>query len=320
MKAIAIEDDQLVWTDHPRPEPGPGEVRLAVAAAGVNRADLVQRAGRYAPPPGASQILGLEVSGTVQAVGAGVSMPIGTPVCALLTGGGYAEEVVTPAACCLPVPDGVDLVDAAALPEVWATVWLNLVDEAEVDAGDRVVLHAGASGVGTAALQLCALLGARTFVTAGSDEKIGRCLALGAEAGWVRHDGPWADPVREWAGGADVILDPVGGPYLSQAQQVLDTDGRWVLIGLMGGREARIDLGRLLMKRQRLIGSTLRARSVERKAAVLRALERTVWPEIEAGRIRPIVHARWPIHQAESAHRQLRSDETVGKVLLEVER
>jgi len=316
MRAIAIVDDQLVWQESPTPEPGPGQVRVHVAAAGVNRADLVQRAGRYPPPPGASPILGLEVSGVVDAVGPQTTTAVGTPVCALLTGGGYAEQVVVEEACCLPVPDGVDLVDAAALPEVWATVWLNLVGEAALAAGERLVVHAGASGVGTAAIQLASLLGARTFVTAGSTDKIARCTALGAEEGWVRHDGEWAPAVERWAGGADVILDPVGGPYLAQAQQVLATDGRWVLIGLMGGRSAPVDLGRLLIKRQRLIGSTLRARSVARKARVLAQLETTVWPAIADGRVRTVIEARWPIREADQAHRQLQSNDTVGKILL----
>lgn len=320
MKAIHVRDATLVWDDAPEPSPPTGrEVRLHVVAAGVNRADLVQRAGRYPPPPGASPILGLEVSGVVEAAGPDAGLAVGTPVCALLTGGGYAERVVVDARCCLPLPDGVDPVDAAGLVEVWATAWLNLHHEARMAAGERVVLHAGASGVGTAALQLVRRAGARAFVTVGSEEKLDRCRALGAEAGWNRHDGDWAPAVEAWAGGADVILDPVGGPYLAQAQQVLATDGRLVLIGLMGGRSASLDLGRMLVKRQRFLGSTLRARPIPTKQAVLADLAREVWPGLTDGTLQHVVEARFPAAEAEAAHALVASNTTVGKVLLVVD-
>jgi putative PIG3 family NAD(P)H quinone oxidoreductase len=316
MHAISVTDGTLRWADQPPPVPGAGQVRIRVVAAGVNRADLVQRAGRYPPPPGASPILGLEVAGVVDRAVDGGRFSVGDEVCALLTGGGYATHVVVEEDLCLPVPEGLDLVQAAALVEVWATAWRNLVELGRLTAGERVLIHAGASGVGTAAIQLCQLLGARAFVTAGSQDKLDRCVALGAEGGANRHDGPWVEAVRAWAGGVDVILDPVGAGYLEQAQQVLDSDGRWVLIGLMGGRSAQIDLGRLLMKRQQLLGSTLRALPVARKAPVLRALETTVWPALSSGRVRPIVHATVPMLEAERAHALVASNETVGKVVL----
>jgi len=316
LHAITIVDQALVWAEQPMPIPGAGQVRIRVEAAGVNRADLVQRAGRYAPPPGASPILGLEVSGVVDRAVDGGRFAVGDRVCALLTGGGYATHVVVEEDLCLPVPEGLDFVQAAALVEVWATAWRNLVELGSLTAGDRVLIHAGASGVGTAAIQLCQLLGARAFVTVGSQDKLDRCLALGAEGGANRHEGPWVDAVKAWAGGVDVILDPVGAGYLEQAQQVLDSDGRWVLIGLMGGREARIDLGRLLMKRQQLLGSTLRALPLARKAPLLRALETTVWPALTRGRVRPIVHATVPLPEAGRAHALVSSNETVGKVVL----
>ncbi len=317
MKAIEVVEDQLLWNEHPDPEaPSGREVRIRVAAAGVNRADLVQRAGRYPPPPGASTILGLEVSGIVEEAGPEAGLAVGAPVCALLTGGGYAEQVVVDERCCLPVPSGVSLIDAAGLCEVWATAWLNLVIEGGMGAGDRVVVHAGASGVGTAAVQIARLQGARAFVTVGSAEKVARCTALGAEGGWNRHDGDWADAVRAWAEEADLILDPVGAPYLAQAQQVLATEGRWVLIGLMGGRRAEIDLGRLLVKRQRLIGSTLRSRTVPAKEEVLRQLQRVVWPALASGEVQAVISSRLPMHDAGQAHELLASNETVGKVLL----
>lgn len=316
MYAITVNDGSLQWTEVDAPTPGEGQVRIRVEAAGVNRADLVQRAGRYPPPPGASPILGLEVSGVVDRAVEGGRFAVGDRVCALLTGGGYATHVVVEEELCLPVPDGLDMVQAAGIVEVWATVWRNLVELGGMSAGDRVLIHAGASGVGTAALQLAGLLGARTFVTVGSQDKLDRCRALGAEAGTNRHDGPWVEAVQAWAGAVDLILDPVGAGYLEQAQEVLDADGRWVLIGLMGGRRAEVDLGRLLIQRQQLLGSTLRALSIARKAPVLRALETTVWPAFADGRIRSVVYAEVPMPEAERAHELVSSNETIGKVVL----
>ncbi len=318
MHAITVDAERLVWSEVPTPSPAPGQVRIRVEAAGVNRADLVQRSGGYPPPPGASPILGLEVSGVVEVAASGGRFAVGDRVCALLSGGGYATHVVVEDALCLPVPAGLDAVAAASLVEVWATAWRNLVELGRLAAHDRVLIHAGASGVGTAAVQLCGLFGARSFVTVGSAEKLERCLGLGAEAGAVRHAGSWVDAVKAWAGGVDIVLDPVGGGYLEQAQQVLDLDGRWLLIGLMGGREASVDLGRMLMKRQQLLGSTLRALPVERKASVLQRLEATVWPALVDGRVAPIVHTTVPMPEAAEAHRLVASNETVGKVVLTV--
>ena len=308
----------LDWIEHDDLTPAPGQLRIRVAAAGVNRADLLQRAGHYPPPPGASPILGLECAGVVDAIGEGVRRwKVGDRVCALLSGGGYAEQVVCPAGHALPVPDGMTLIEAAALPEVLATAWLNLCREAGLAAGDAVLLHAGASGVGTAAIQLCQLKGASCFVTAGSAEKIARCIALGAEGGFVRHDGGFLAAVKAWRpGGVDIVLDPVGAAYLADNQRALATDGRLVLIGLLGGRAAELDLGRLLIKRQRLIGSTLRSRSDADKEDIIQGIADDVWPAVRAGRLVPVIHTTVPAAAADEAHRLLASNTTTGKVVL----
>ncbi|MEJ2087662.1 MAG: NAD(P)H-quinone oxidoreductase [Gammaproteobacteria bacterium] len=322
MKAIEVRGDRLEWTDTAVPELGTGEVRIRVRATAINRADLVQRSGGYPPPPGASGILGLECAGEVLEVGAGVArVAPGDEVCALLAGGGYAEQVVAPAGQVLPIPGGLDVIGAAALPEVFATAFLNLYMEARLTPGETVLLHAGASGVGTAAIQLCAVTDNPCFVTAGSPDKIERCVALGAGGGWDRHEGSFVDAVKTWAGdegGVDVILDPVGAAYLADNLAVLNVDGRLVLIGLMGGAETAINLGQMMMKRARIIGSTLRARSIAAKAAVMDRLQDEVWPHIETGRIRPIVDAVIPIEEAERAHELVAGNQTVGKVVMTV--
>ncbi|WP_148861216.1 NAD(P)H-quinone oxidoreductase [Marinobacter fonticola] len=319
MKAIAIDGDALVWTDHDEPgAPGAEDVLIDVAWAGMNRADLTQRAGGYPPPPGASEILGLEVSGHVRAVGDNVThLNVGDPVCALLTGGGYAEQVRVPAAQVLPLPGGISLRDAAGLPEVFATAWMNLYMEASLKPGERILLHAGASGVGTAVIQLAKAMGNPVFVTVGSDAKIEACKALGAEAGWNRYNGSFVDAVKDW-GGADMVLDPVGGDYIHQDQSVLNVNGRIVLIGLMGGRETQLDLGYMLMKRQRLIGSTLRSQPVARKREVMDALYETVWPLLASGEIKPIIDREFAIEDAAAAMDFLKSNDSQGKVLLRV--
>lgn len=319
MHAIHHDRDRLVWAEAATPTgPGYREVRLKVAWAGVNRADLMQRAGQYPPPAGASATLGLEVSGTVMAVGEGVTgLAVDQPVCALLAGGGYAEEVVVDARQVLPLPSGLGLREAAALPEVFATAWLNLFMEGALAPGERVLLHAGASGVGTAAIQLCRAFAHPCFVTVGSEAKLAACRELGADAGWNRHAGSFVDAVKAW-GGADMILDPVGASYLADNQRVLNADGRLVVIGLMGGRQAELDLGRLLMKRQRLIGSTLRARPPAAKGEILAALQVHVWPRLASGELVPLVDRTWPIAEAEAAHDHVRRDANIGKVLLEV--
>ncbi|MCH4561845.1 NAD(P)H-quinone oxidoreductase [Halomonas sp. EGI 63088] len=319
MHAITIDGERLRWREISGPGPlESGQVRIRVAWAGVNRADLMQRAGHYPPPPGASGTLGLEVSGTVTETGPGVErLRAGDKVCALLAGGGYAEEVVVDARQVLPLPEGFGLQRAAALPEVYATAWLNLFREGALAAGERVLLHAGASGVGTAAIQLCRAFGHPCFVTVGSEAKLDACRALGAEAGWNRHDGSFVEAVKAW-GGADMILDPVGASYLADNQQVLNAGGRLVLIGLMGGRRAELDLGRMLMKRQRLIGSTLRAKSPAAKGAILDALLAHVWPRLASGELEPLIDRTWPITEAEAAHEHVRRDANIGKVLLSV--
>jgi len=319
MKAIQIQDKALVWGEAPDPVPAQGEILIANRATAVNRADLVQRSGGYPPPPGASPILGLECAGEVVAVGEGVSRyRVGDHVCALLAGGGYAERVTVAAGQALPIPRGLDFAEAAALPEVFATAWLNLFVEARLARGERVLLHAGASGVGTAAIQLCRAFGNPCFVTAGSAEKIARCIELGATAGADRHSQPFVERVPEWTGGdgVDVILDPVGAAYLGDNLACLRIDGRLVIIGLMGGATTELPLGLMMMKRLRIIGSTLRARSVAAKSLVMDGLRDEVWPLIEAGEVKPIVDAVIPLAEAERAHALVASNETFGKVVL----
>ena len=324
MKAIRVEGDKLVWgKGAPIGEPGPGEVRIAIRATAVNRADLAQRRGGYPPPPGASDILGLECAGVVDAIGEGVSrVAAGDEVCALLAGGGYAEQVLAPAGQALKMPAGLSFTEAAALPEVFATAYLNLFMEAGLAFGETALLHAGASGVGTAGIQLCKAFGNPCFVTAGSQEKVSRCQELGASGGCDRHAERFVDKTPEWTDGRgfDAILDPVGGNYLMDNLRSLGNDGRLVIIGLLGGANLQGDgaLGLMMMKRLRIIGSTLRARSIARKALVMDALKERVWPEIAAGAIRPIIEAVLPITQADEAHRLIASNETFGKVVLEM--
>ncbi|MDP6970592.1 MAG: NAD(P)H-quinone oxidoreductase, partial [Pseudomonadales bacterium] len=269
MKAIVVAGDGLVWQEVDAPRVGVGEVRIEVAASAINRADLAQRAGAYPPPPGASSIMGLECSGVVTETGEGVQrVSVGDEVCALLAGGGYAEQVVVPAGQVLKVPRGLSMEQAAAIPEVFATAYLNLYMEANLQPGELVVLHAGASGVGTAGIQLCKATHNPVFVTAGNEEKIAQCVGLGADAGWDRHQGSFRDAVSAWSQGqgADVILDPVGGSYLADNLASLRLDGRLVIIGLMGGATSEVNLGLMIMKRLRVIGSTLRARTISAKA------------------------------------------------------
>ncbi|MEJ2132951.1 MAG: NAD(P)H-quinone oxidoreductase [Gammaproteobacteria bacterium] len=322
MKAILVEDGKLVWGEATDPTPGPGEILIRNRATAINRADLAQRAGNYPPPPGASEILGLECAGEVVAVGEDVtSYAVGDPVCALLAGGGYAERVAVAAGQALPVPKGIALQDAAALPEVFATAYLNIFMEARAEVGERVLLHAGASGVGTAAIQLCREFDNPCFVTAGSEEKIARCKALGAVGGVNRHAASFVDFVADWTEGSgfDVILDPVGGSYLGDNLRSLNRDGRLVIIGLMGGANAEIPLGLMMVKRLRVIGSTLRARSTAAKSRVMDELRDRVWPLIEEGEIEPIIEARMPIHEADAAHALIASNETFGKVILTID-
>ena len=322
MKAIEVDGDRLVWTDAPSPTLGDGEIRIRVKASAVNRADLSQRKGGYPPPPGASPILGLECSGVVEEIADHVTgFKVGDAVCALLAGGGHAQEVVVPAGQVLPIPKGLSFIEAAALPEVFATAYLNLYAEAALQPGERVLLHAGASGVGTAGIQLCRAFGNPVFVTAGSDDKIERCLSLGAAGGANRHDGSFVNHVAAWTAGKgfDVILDPVGAAYLQDNIGSLAIDGRLVLIGLLGGVSAELPLGPMLRKRLRVIGSTLRARSVAAKSVIMSSLYDRVWPLIESGQIRPIVEAVLPIAETGRAHELLASDKTFGKLVLTID-
>ncbi len=322
MKAILVRDNALHWSDVPDVVPDVGEVLIKNHATAINRADLAQRGGAYPPPPGASTILGLECAGEVIGVGEGVSRyKVGDRVCALLAGGGYAELVNVPAGQVLPIPRGMNFTDAAALPEVFATAYLNLFGEGRLALGERVLLHAGASGVGTAGIQLCRMNHSPCFVTAGSDEKIARCVALGAAGGSNRHNESFAEQVPQWTdgNGFDVILDPVGARYLQSNLQSLNRDGRLVIIGLMGGASSELPLGLMMMKRLRIIGSTLRARSIGAKSAIMDDLQRTVWPRLEEGVIKPIVETVIPIAEADRAHALVAADQTFGKVVMSID-
>lgn len=300
---------------------GAGDVRISISATAINRADLSQRTGGYPPPPGASEILGLECAGVIAEVGSEVGgLSVGDEVCALLAGGGYAEQTVVPAGQVLPIPDGLSMTQAAALPEVFATAYLNLFMEAAAQPGEHVLLHAGASGVGTAGIQMCKAFGNPVFVTVGSDEKIARCVELGAGGGANRHTEDFADKVAEWTdGGFDVILDPVGAAYLDKNLSALGFDGRLVIIGLMGGIQANLAIAPMMMRRLRVIGSTLRARSIDAKTEVMQQLQTRVWPLIAAGEISPIIETVIPIADAQSAHDLIESNTTVGKVILAVD-
>ncbi|PFG39374.1 putative PIG3 family NAD(P)H quinone oxidoreductase [Georgenia soli] len=320
MRAITVTDDSaLELTDVTDPRPGPGEVLLKVAAAGLNRADILQRAGHYPPPPGASDILGLEVSGTVAAVGEGVTgWKLGEQACALLAGGGYAELVAVPAGQLLPVPAGLDLVDAAALPEAACTAWSNLVGVAGLRAGETVLIHGGSGGVGSVAIQLASAVGARVLTTAGGPERTARCRELGADVAIDHRSEDVAAAVQEATDGrgADVILDVLGAGGLDQNVRSLATGGRLVVIGTQKGRKGEIDLGRLMTRRASLHATTLRARPLEEKAAIVADVRERVWPMLDDGRLRPVVADRLPLAEAARAHELLDSGNVFGKVLL----
>ncbi|MBK6887969.1 MAG: NAD(P)H-quinone oxidoreductase [Tetrasphaera sp.] len=323
MQAITIPSpggpDALVLAEVPDPTPAAGEVRIAVAAAGVNRADVMQRMGFYPPPEGASAYPGLEVSGTIDALGEGATgWAVGDQVCALLTGGGYAERVCVPAAQVLPVPDGVSLRDAAALPEVVATVWSNVFLTANLQPGEIVLVHGGSSGIGTMAIQLAREARATVAVTAGSAAKLAVCRDLGARILVNYRDEDFVAVVKEATGGAgaDVVLDNMGAKYLPRNVEVLATNGRLVVIGLQGGVRGELDLGRLLSKRAAVIATSLRARPPAEKATIIAAVREHVWPLVEAGRVRPVVHAAYPLGGAADAHREMESSAHIGKILL----
>ncbi len=316
MNALQGIEGQLEWGAQPRPECDVGQIRIRVAAAGLNRADLLQRNGLYPPPPGVTPVLGLECSGVVSEVGAGSRWRVGDRVCALLAGGGMAEEVVVDAGHALPVPEGMSLQEAAVLPEVYATAWLNLFQLGRLLPGEKVLLHAGASGVGSAGIQLCKAFGSPCWVSVGSAERLAYCETLGAQGGVIR--GESLDGLRDFAP-FDVILDPVGASYAELNLKLLGQDGRWVIIGLMGGRKAQLDLALLLGKRIQMIGSTLRNRDAESKAQLLAELEQHVWPLFGEGRLKPQLERSYPISDAEAAFAALASNEVQGKVVLVVD-
>ncbi|WP_454834523.1 zinc-binding dehydrogenase [Pseudomonas lini] len=316
MKALQGVEGRVEWVEESSPTCDVGQVRIRVAAAGLNRADLLQKAGLYPPPPGASQVLGLECSGVISEVGPGSSWQVGDRVCALLAGGGMAEEVVVDGRHVLPVPEGLSLAEAAALPEVYATVWLNLFQLAALKPGEKVLLHAGASGIGSAAIQLCKVFGNPCWVSVGSAERLAYCEALGAQGGVVRNGD--LDSLNDLAP-FDVILDPVGGNYAALNLKLLARDGRWVLIGLMGGREAQLDLAQVLAKRVQLLGSTLRNRDEQFKADLFSDLGQHVWPLFAEGRLSPQLTRTFAIKDAEAAFAELATNKVSGKLVLVID-
>jgi putative PIG3 family NAD(P)H quinone oxidoreductase len=324
MRAVVSASGQLVWQEVPDVSAGCGEVLIKVRAAGINRADLLQAAGKYPPPPGASATLGLEVSGQISEIGDDVAdLVVGQEVCALLSGGGYAEYVAVPAAQVMPIPAGVAVEDAAALPEVSCTVWSNLVMTARLSAGEFVLLHGGASGIGSHAIQVARALGAQVAVTAGAPAKLELCAGLGAEVLIDYHDDDFVDRVQRATGGrgADLILDVMGASYLERNLAALALDGRLVIIGKQGGVKAEVNIGTLIGKRLTVLGTALRNRPVDGphgKGAIVDAVAQSVWPMIASGAVRPVIGARYPIAQAAEAHRALAAGETYGKVLLDV--
>jgi putative PIG3 family NAD(P)H quinone oxidoreductase len=323
MHAVVISEpggpDVLQWTEVPDPRPGPGEVVVEVAAAGVNRADLMQRQGHYPPPPGASPYPGLECSGTVAALGDGVAgWRIGDQVCALLSGGGYAEQVAVPAGQLFPVPKNATLVEAAALPETACTVYSNVFLTAGLAAGQTLLVHGGGSGIGTMAIQLAKLAGARVAVTAGSPEKLDACRALGADITINYREEDFVDSLMAATDGhgADVILDIVGAAYLARNIAALAPDGRIANIGMQQGRRAELDFGALMAKRGAISSTSLRARPAEQKASIVAAVTENVWPAVEAGLIRPVIDTELPMQQAAQAHRIVTESTHTGKVVL----
>jgi NADPH:quinone reductase len=323
MRAVEITEpggpEVLKAATRPVPAPGPGEVLIRVEAAGVNRPDVMQRRGRYDPPPGVSDLPGLEVSGTVAALGEGVAgLAPGEAVCALLAGGGYAEYVVAPAPQVLPRPAGFSAVEAAAVPETFFTVWTNVFERGRLAPGESFLVHGGSSGIGTTAIQLAKAFGARVFATAGSDAKCRACEDLGAERAINYRTGDFAAVVLEATGGrgVDLVLDMVGGDYVQRDMECMAVEGRHVSIAFLNGPKVTLNLFPMLVKRLTLTGSTLRPRSVEQKGAIAEALRREVWPLLEKGTVKPVVHATFPLAEAAAAHALMEESTHIGKIVL----
>jgi len=323
MLAIEIREpggpDVLVPVERARPEVGRGDVLIKVVAAGVNRPDVMQRQGRYPPPPGASDIPGLEVAGIVEAAGPEAARwRTGDQVCALVSGGGYAEYCAAPAPQCLPIPRGLDLTQAAAIPETFFTVWTNVFERGKLAKGESVLIHGGSSGIGTTAIQLAKAFGARVFATAGSADKCAVCERLGADRAFNYRETDFVTAVRDATGGRGVnlILDMVGGEYLQRNLESLAMEGRLVQIGQMAGPKAQINIIPILQRRLTITGSTLRARSVPEKGAIAAAVHERVWPLLESGAVRPLIHTTFPIRDAAGAHRLMESSEHIGKIVL----
>lgn len=320
MRAVEISKpggpEVLQLVERPMPVAGVGEILIKVAAAGVNRPDALQRAGAYAPPPDASDLPGLEAAGEVVAVGSGVHRwQVGDKVCALLPGGGYAEFVTTHQDHALPVPAGLNMVQAAALPETFFTVWSNLFMRGGLKAGEKVLIHGGSSGIGTTAIQLAKVFGARVFTTAGSEEKCAKCVELGAERAINYRDEDYVEVVKG-LGGVNLILDMVGGDYIGRNIKALNVEGRLVMIAFLGGPKAELNFAQIMMKRLHVTGSTLRPQSVQAKAIIAAQLRQHVWPLIDAGRIAPVLDSTFPLDQAVEAHRRIESSGHIGKIVL----
>ncbi len=317
--AVAGGPDVLRVGNRPKPVAGAGEVLIEVAAAGVNRPDVMQRKGMYPPPPGASDIPGLEVAGTVVAIGEGVALlAVGDQVCALVTGGGYAEFCIAPEVQCLPVPRGLTMIEAASLPENYFTVWTNVFDRGRLARGESLLVQGGSSGIGVSAIQIAHALGSRVFATAGSPAKCTACERLGAERAINYREEDFVEVTKSATGGhgVDVILDMIGGEYVPREIAALAEEGRLVLISTMGGAKAEIDLRAVMGRRLSITGSTLRARSSEFKGGIARSLRANVWPLLESGSVKPVVHATFPLERASEAHRLMESSEHIGKIVL----
>lgn len=321
MRAIEIKNQSLCLSELPVPTPGPGEVLIKVAYAGLNRADIMQRKGLYPPPAGASPLPGLEVSGQIAALGAGVStFSVGDNVCAVLSGGGYAEYCTAPAGQALPIPQGMNIRTAAAVPEAFFTVWLSIVEQGEYKKGEKVLVHGGTSGIGTTAIQLMKALGAEIYTTAGTEEKCTVCTELGARLAVNYKTQDFVSEIKNFTGGygVDVILDITGGDNVPKNIELLAPGGRMVFIALIRGRKGEVDFAQILLKRLKLIGSTLRSRTAEHKATIAQALYKEAWPLMEKGMITPIIDSEFTLEDAAKAHARMEEGLHIGKILLKI--